>query len=144
MITIIGLRITDRIKEAGLTQDILTKYTDLITTRFGFHELTDKTCSREAYIILHLNGDISETGKLVSELKNLGGMEVREMSFKPEEKFINFSSEEGAIRFLGILIEKNPETVLATQKLLTSYGCVIRTRLGVNEKFFGNPGSNVL
>ena len=40
---------------------------------------------------------------------------------------------------IGILTEKDLEAVMAVQKLLTSYGCNIRTRLGVNETFYGEP-----
>ena len=144
MVTIIGLKIIDRSKEAGLTQVVLSRYADLITTRLGFHELTNETCSREAYIILHINADVYETKKLLSELKTVGGMEVREMTFNDDETYTGFSSEEGALRFLGILMEKIPDTVAAVQKILTSYGCVIRTRMGVNEDFFGNPAGLVI
>ena len=139
MITIIGLKIIDRIKEAGLTQVVLSRYSDLITTRLGFHELTTETCSREAYMILHINADVKEMQKLLSELKTIGGMEVREMVFNDNEAYTSFSSEEGALRFLGILMEKKSDTVAAVQKIFTAYGCVIRTRMGVNEDFFGNP-----
>jgi len=62
MIKVLGLKIIDRIKEAGLTQEILSKHADLITTRLGFHEVTDEICSREAYIIIHLN-DIKDENR---------------------------------------------------------------------------------
>jgi len=144
MIKILGIKIIDRIKEAGLTQKILSKYASIITTRFGFHELTTESCSREAYIILHLSGGSSETEKLASELRALGGVDLHEMRFD-EKPFVNFSSEEGALRFLGILIEKREQNAIASvQKTLTSYGCVIRMRLGVNEEFFGNPAGLII
>lgn len=144
MITIFGLKIIDRIKEAGLTQEILSRYSGLITTRLGFHELTTETCSREAYILLHISGDSKEKKKLLSELSDIGGMEVREMIFNDDEPYTSFTSEEGALRFLGILVEKKPETAAAVQKTLTLYGCVIRTRMGVNENFFGNPAGLII
>jgi hypothetical protein len=145
MIKILGIKIIDRIKEAGLTQTILSKYAGLITTRLGFHELTTEVCSREAYIILHLSGSPDETGKLISELNILGGIDLREMTFYDDKPFVNFSSEEGALRILGILIEKREyDAILAVQKTLTSYGCVIRTRLGVNEEFFGSPAGLII
>ena len=71
MIKVLGIKIIDRIKEAGLTQGILSKNASVITTRLGFHEVTDEVCSREAYIILHLNGDHADTDKLAFELKKL-------------------------------------------------------------------------
>jgi hypothetical protein len=145
MIKVLGIKIIDRIKEAGLTQGILSKYSGLITTRLGFHELTTELCSREAYILLHLTGTSVETGKLYSELKELGGIDIREMTFDDEKPFVNFSAEEGALRIIGILVKKKEQTAIAAvQKTLTSYGCVIRTRLGVNEEFFGSPAGLIL
>lgn len=145
MIKILGIKIIDRIKEAGLTQEILSRYAGLITTRLGFHELSNELCSREAYIILHLSGNAVNTNQLLSDLKELGGIEIREMTFENKSPFVNFSSEEGALRIIGILVEKREhKAVMALQKTLTSYGCVIRTRLGVNEEFFGEPAGLIL
>ncbi len=145
MIKILAIKIIDRIKEAGLTQAILSKYAGLITTRLGFHELTTELCSREAYILLHLKGSAAETGRLYSELKELGGIGIQELTFDDKEPFVNFSSEEGALRIIGILVEKKEfDTIRAVQKILTSYGCIIRTRLGVNEEFFGEPAGLII
>jgi hypothetical protein len=145
MIKVLGIKIIDRIKEAGLTQGILSKYAGLITTRLGFHELTTELCSREAYIILHLKGTAAETGRLYSELNELGGIAIHELTFDNEKPFVNFNAEEGALRIIGILVEKKEsDTIAAVQKILTSYGCVIRTRLGVNEEFFGEPAGLII
>ena len=145
MLKILGIRIIDRIKEAGLTQEILSKYAGIISTRLGFHELTTELCSREAYIILHISGDAGKSKQLISDLNELGGIEIREMTFDVDSPFINFISEEGALRILGILVEKRShDAVIAVQKTLTLYGCVIRTRLGVNEEFFGRPAGLIL
>ena len=145
MIRILGIKIMDRIKEAGLTQGILSKYASLITTRLGFHELTTELCSREAYILLHLTGSAAETGKLYCELKGLGGVDVSEMTFDDNKPFTNFNSDEGLLRIIGILVEKKELDVIgALQKTLTSYGCVIRARLGVNEEFFGEPAGLII
>jgi hypothetical protein len=145
MIKILGIKILDRIKEAGLTQEILSKYASLITTRLGFHELTTEVCSREAYIILHLSGSEPETLKLRNELKTIGGIDFREMTFNDNKPFVNFPCEEGSLRFLGILVEKRERAAIsAVQKILTAYGCVICTRLGVNEEFFGNPAGLIV
>jgi hypothetical protein len=145
MIKILGIKIIDRIKEAGLTQGILSKYGGLITTRLGFHELTSDLCSREAYLILHLKGTAAETARLCSELKELGGIDIHEMTFDDKKPFVNFNAEEGSLRIIGMLVEKKEfGTIAAVQKILTSYGCVIRARLGVNEEFFGEPAGLII
>jgi hypothetical protein len=144
MIKVLGIKIIDRIKEAGLTQGILSKHASVITTRLGFHEVTNEVCSREAYIILHLNGDPADTDKLSSELKSLEGIELREISFTTEKEVLNSESAQSSVEVLAILIERSQPVILSVQKILTSYGCNIRTRLGVNEVFFGEPAGLII
>jgi hypothetical protein len=144
MIKVLGIKIIDRIKEAGLTQGILSRHASLITTRLGFHEVTDSVCSREAYIILHLNGDPADSDKLLSDLNQLGGIELREMKFTSEKESQNVGSANNIVEVLGMLVERNQEVIKSVQKVLTSYGCNIRTRLGVNEVFFGEPAGLII
>jgi hypothetical protein len=144
MIKVIGIKIIDRIKEAGLTQGILSRHATVITTRLGFHEVTDEVCSREAYIILHLNGDAADTDRLTTDLKALEGIELREMTFSADKEKQNVESIKNSVEILGILVERNQSVVLSVQKVLTSYGCNIRTRLGVNEVFFGEPAGLII
>ncbi len=78
---ILGLLITDRIKEAGRTQLLLSKYSRLIRSRLGFHELNDHVCSRSGIIVLQLTGLPSEWNEFEDELALVGGVEVQNMSF---------------------------------------------------------------
>lgn len=144
MIKVLGIKIIDRIKETGLTQEILSRYANIITTRLGFHEVTDSVCSREAYIILHLNGDQAVSEKLTMELEALGGVEIREMIFTSEKETLNSEFKNSSVEILGILVERNQDVILSVQKILTSYGCNIRTRMGVNEVFFGEPAGLII
>jgi hypothetical protein len=144
MIKVLGIRIIDRIKEAGLTQEILSRHATLITTRLGFHEVTEAVCSREAYIILHLNGDPADSDKLKSDLEKLGGIELREMIFTSDKETLNVKTGNGSIEILGLLVERNHDVILSVQRTLTAYGCNIRTRLGVNEVFFGEPAGLII
>ena len=144
MIKVIGIKVIDRIKEAGLTQGILSKYAAHIISRLGFHEVTDSVCSREACIVLHLDGENDETVNMISELKSLGGIDIRQITFSPEELGSgNIVSSTGA-EILGVLVEREPELAGKVQKILTSFGCNIRTRLGVNESFFGEPAGLII
>jgi hypothetical protein len=144
MIQVLGIKIFDRIKEIGLTQEILSRHSNIITTRLGFHELSEKVCSREGYIVLHLTGDPSDSKKLISELKAVGGIEIKEMSFgKKESESFEYSGDEG-LRILGVLTERDNQAILHVQKLLTSFGCNIKARLGVNESFFGASAGLIL
>jgi hypothetical protein len=45
---------------------------------------------------------------------------------------------------LKIATSLNLESVRSQEKILTSFGGVIRTRLGVNELFFGKPAGLII
>lgn len=78
---VLGIQVYDRIKEAGRTQSVLSKYGHCIRTRLGFHELTSEVCSRDGFIILELAGDITEWDGLQEELSGIGGLNLQVMSF---------------------------------------------------------------
>lgn len=144
MLKVLGIKIVDRIKEAGLTQGILSKHSAVITTRLGFHEVTDNVCSREAYIILHLKDDKEESDKLIRQLEPLGGIMFSQMIFSSDNEKTEAGLVDDPAEILGILVEKDTDVIAAVQKVLTAYGCYIRTRLGVNETFFGQPAGLII
>jgi len=80
-IRIIGLLISDRIKEAGLTQNVLSEYAHIIKSRLGFHEVNEDVCSRVGFIILQLDGDPEEFNRLETRLNQIGGIEIQHMVF---------------------------------------------------------------
>jgi hypothetical protein len=78
---IIGLLITDRIKEAGKVQETLTKHSNIIKTRLGFHEVSEDKCSRVGFIILQLSGNAQDHENLEGDLAQIGGVEMQRMVF---------------------------------------------------------------
>lgn len=80
-IRILGLHITDRVKEALRVQDTLTKFGCSIKTRLGLHEVNEDYCSSNGLIILELTGDVSEMDKLEHELAKIDGLIVKKMVF---------------------------------------------------------------
>ncbi len=78
---IIGIQITDRIKEAGKTQALLSKYAEIINSRIGFHELSSEVCSRKGIILLHLVGDPSKWSDFHTEIRQIEGIIVQQMDF---------------------------------------------------------------
>ena len=80
-IRILGILITDRIKEAGRTQQVLTRNAHIIRSRLGFHEVTEDVCSRMGVIILQLNGSADEYRQLEDELRQVEGLEIQQMKF---------------------------------------------------------------
>ncbi|HAW58408.1 MAG TPA: hypothetical protein DCX03_05260 [Bacteroidales bacterium] len=81
-IRIIGILITDRIKEAGQTQRVLSNFAHVIKSRLGFHEVTEAVCSRMGIIMLQLGGSVEEQDKLENALNQIRGIEVRRMQFE--------------------------------------------------------------
>jgi hypothetical protein len=80
-IRIIGLLISDRIKEAGQTQKLLSEHAYLIKSRLGFHEVSEDICSRVGVILLQLSGNPDEFDRFEAKLGEIGGLEVRHMIF---------------------------------------------------------------
>lgn len=78
---ILGILVFDRIKEAGRTQEVLSKHASIIRTRLGFHELSEQICSRLGTILLILHGNSDEWHKLEDDLADIGGIEVKRMAF---------------------------------------------------------------
>jgi len=144
MIKIVVLKIIDRVKEADLTQDLLTRYSSVIATRLGFHELTDDGCGREACIILHLTGNPEEWNGLIDELGSIGGIEIAETDMSAKGDLIMFPKGKSAFSVMAILVDSQKGMGREVQKVLTSFGCEIRTRLGVNETIFGKPYGLIL
>ncbi len=78
---ILGVKITDRKKEAGDVQGVLTKYGCSIKTRLGLHEVTRDNCSTSGLIILELTGNISDMENLEKELIAIEGTQTQKMVF---------------------------------------------------------------
>lgn len=81
-IRILGVLITNREKEAGNVQRLLTKFGCSIKTRLGLHEISTDLCSPCGLILLELLGDTSEMDKLEKELSQLDGVQLKKMVFQ--------------------------------------------------------------
>ncbi len=78
---ILGILISDRIKEANRTQDVLSRHAHIIKSRLGFHEVSEDICSRVGFMILHLTGTKEDFRKLEEDLSQIGGLEIQKMIF---------------------------------------------------------------
>lgn len=74
---ILGILVFDRIKEAGKTQEVLTRHAEVIRSRLGFHELDDHTCSRVGTILLILQGKPEKWQELREDLPKSAGWRSR-------------------------------------------------------------------
>ncbi len=80
-IRVLGLLITDRIKEAGKTQQILSEYADIVSMRLGFHEVTSATCSRVGIMLIQLDGSSERQDDLEAKIRAIEGVELQKMKF---------------------------------------------------------------
>jgi hypothetical protein len=81
-IWILGIHISDRVRNAGLVQPVLTNFGHTIRTRLGLHDVTEEVSSPTGMIILELTGDPNECIKLENELLKIEGLEVKKMVFR--------------------------------------------------------------
>jgi len=142
MVRVAGIKITDRIREAGLVQKVLSAHMSVISTRLGFHELSDEVCSREGFMVIHMAGEPDDCELLVKKLKSIEGISVREMLFSHGPS--DAQRECGGVTLLGLVVPHRDDLGIDVQKLLTLYGNVIRTRLGVNEVWFGESAGLII
>lgn len=142
MVRVAGIKITDRIKEAGLVQKALSANMSVISTRLGFHELSEEVCSREGFIVVHMAGEPDDCEALIKSIKSIEGIALREMVFS--HGLSDANRECGGVTLLGVVVPHRDDLGIEVQNLLTLYGNVIRTRLGVNEVWFGEPAGLII
>jgi hypothetical protein len=81
-IRILGILVSQRVKEAFRIQETLTKYGCSIRTRIGLHDVKDNYCSPSGLILLELYGDAEECNKLENELHKIEGLDVQKIVFE--------------------------------------------------------------
>ncbi len=77
--TIVGVHITDRLKEAVEVQQHLTAHGKQIKTRLGLHELDEHQLN--GLLILEMVPPEEGIEKLIAELNALEGVEAQKMTF---------------------------------------------------------------
>jgi len=78
---ILGVHITDRLKNAAEVQRLFSEYGCNIKTRLGLHEVHN-VCSPNGVVILEMYGDEKVCFDLADKLAAIQGIEVQKMVFK--------------------------------------------------------------
>jgi hypothetical protein len=78
---ILGVHITDRLREAVRVQGLLTEYGAHIKTRLGLHEIETGGPSPQGVVLLELVGDEQVCRNLAGKLSAIDGVEVQQMVF---------------------------------------------------------------
>lgn len=79
---IVGVHITDRVKNARDVQNVLTEFGCSIKTRLGLHEVHENQCATSGIIILELTGSSQDSQQLMTQLTNIPGVDIQKMEFK--------------------------------------------------------------
>ena len=79
---ILGVHLTNRVRDAPSVQKILTQFGCNIRTRIGLHRTDEQRCSPEGLILLELIGDDATCQDLANQLAVLTGIEVKQMVFE--------------------------------------------------------------
>ncbi|MHB1000136.1 MAG: hypothetical protein ACYC27_12900 [Armatimonadota bacterium] len=79
---IIGLQVTNRIKNVPLLQSLLSEYGCNIKTRLGLHEVSDSACSMKGLLLLEMCGDEAAILEMESKLKAIEGVNIQKMVFE--------------------------------------------------------------
>jgi len=83
--TIIGIHITDRLKEALEVQKLLTEFGDQIKTRLGLHEIEKNVpgmkSPRNGVLLVEMVPPEERIQEFMARLRKIQGVEVKSMVF---------------------------------------------------------------
>jgi hypothetical protein len=78
---ILGIHLTDRVKEAAVVQKLFTEYGCNIKTRLGLHEVSESYCAPHGLILLETVGDDATLDEFERRLTAIEGLQVQKMVF---------------------------------------------------------------
>jgi hypothetical protein len=78
---ILGIHITDRLKEAVDVQKVFTEYGCNIKTRVGLHDVDENVCSPSGVVLIEFFGSDAEAGAMMDRLNAVEGVHVQRMVF---------------------------------------------------------------
>lgn len=81
---ILGIHITNRLRNASEVQKVCTEFGCNIKTRLGLHEVADNYCAGEGVVLLEIIGGHEIRKSMMGKLSGIDGIEVKEMVFAHE------------------------------------------------------------
>jgi hypothetical protein len=78
---ILGVHITDRLKDAVEVQKVFTEYGCNIKTRIGLHDVAGDVCAPGGVVVLEIVGGADVAGLMAARLADIHGVEVQSMEF---------------------------------------------------------------
>lgn len=78
---ILGIHITDRLKNAVEVQKVFTEFGCNIRTRVGLHDVDETVCAPSGVVLIEFFGTPAEAEAMAAKLTAIDGVEVRTMVF---------------------------------------------------------------
>ena len=78
---ILGIHVTDRLKNAGDVQKVFTEYGCNIKTRIGLHDVDESVCSPSGVVLIEFFGSEAEADAMAEKLNAVEGVQVQKMVF---------------------------------------------------------------
>jgi hypothetical protein len=78
---VLGVHVTNRLKNATEVQRLFTEYGCNIKTRLGLHEVGENNCAPSGIVLLEMFGEEAHCLSLADKLNKIDGVEVQRMVF---------------------------------------------------------------
>jgi len=78
---IIGVHITNRVRNVPAVQAVLTEYGCVIKTRLGLHDVAEDRCSPNGLLLVEMVCEKEKVDGFVKSLKAVEGVDVQQMTF---------------------------------------------------------------
>jgi ACT domain-containing protein len=78
---ILGIHVTERLKNAVQVQKVFSEFGCNIKTRIGLHDVDDRSCSPSGVVLIEFFGTSSEADVMIAKLNEVEGVEVKQMVF---------------------------------------------------------------
>jgi ACT domain-containing protein len=78
---ILGIHVSDRLKNAAEVQKVFTEYGCNIKTRIGLHDTDENVCSPSGVVLIEFFGRDDEASAMMARLNEVEGVQVQKMVF---------------------------------------------------------------
>jgi hypothetical protein len=79
---VLGIHITNRLKNAVEVQKVFTEYGCNIKTRIGLHDVSETVCGPSGVVLIEFFGSVVEAEQMQSALCSIEGVQVKSMVFE--------------------------------------------------------------
>jgi hypothetical protein len=79
---ILGIHVSDRLKNAVDVQKVFTEYGCNIKTRIGLHDVDERSCSPSGVVLIEFFGSEDEAAAMEARLDAVEGVGVQKMVFR--------------------------------------------------------------